>query len=114
MKILKPVEVFYPSQAGGAANSVYYLTKYLDPDRFETVIVATDKGLQKDTPRNQWIETGSARVRYVRTRSLIFPVRAAIKSLLSMRKADAVHVASVFFPTAFISALAACVLKKKL
>jgi hypothetical protein len=114
MKILKPVEVFYPSQAGGAANSVYYLTKYLDPDKFETVIVATDKGLQNDVPRNRWIESQSGRVRYVKTRSLIFPIRAAINSLLSMRDADVVHVASIFFPTAFISALAACGLKKKL
>jgi hypothetical protein len=114
MKILKPVEVFYPSQAGGAANSVYYLTKHLDPDRFETVIVATDKGLQNDVPRNQWVENRSSRARYIRTRSLVFPIRAAINSLLHTRNADVVHVASVFFPTAFISALAACVLKKKL
>ena len=114
MKILKPVEVFYPSQAGGAANSVYYLTKYLDSERFETVIVATDKGLQADVPRDQWINNQGSRVRYVTTRSLIFPVRAAINSLLNMRDADVVHVASNFFPTAFISAFAACVLKKKL
>jgi len=114
MKILNPVEVFYPSQAGGAANSVYYLTKYLDSQRFETVIVATDKGLPHDVPLNKWIEGQSSRVRYVKTRSLIFPLRAAIDSLLNMRDADVVHVASVFFPTAFISALAARVLKKKL
>jgi hypothetical protein len=114
MKILKPVEVFYPSQAGGAANSVYYLTKHLDPQRFESVIVATDKGLQADVRRNQWIENQSSRVRYVKTRALIFPVRAAINSLLNLRNADVVHVASIFFPTAFISAVAAYVLKKKL
>ena len=114
MKILKPVEVFYPSQAGGAVNSVYYLTKYLDPKRFETIIVATDKGLDNDVPRNQWIKNHGSRVLYVKTRSLIFPIRAAINSLLDMRDADAVHVASIFFPTAFISAFAACVLKKKL
>jgi hypothetical protein len=114
MKILFPVEVFYPSQAGGAANSVHYLTKHLDRNRFEPVIVATDKGLQQEVERNKWLDKESGRVRYVKTRSLSFPIRAAIASLKTMRRADVVHISSIFFPTAFISALAASVLKKKL
>jgi hypothetical protein len=114
MKILMPVEVFYPSQAGGAANSVHFITKYLDKDKFEIVVVATDKGLEQNVPRNRWLDNESGRVQYVRTRSLRFPIRAALNSLFNMRQADVVHAASIYFPTALISVIAASVLKKKL
>ena len=114
MKIVFPVEVFYPSQAGGAANSVYFLTKHLDKNRFEPVVVATDKGLQPEVERNRWIANECGRVQYVRTRSLRFPFRAALASLKQLKGADVVHLSSIFFPTAFLTASAACLLKKKL
>jgi hypothetical protein len=113
MKILFPVEVFYPSQAGGAANSVHYFTKHLDPSRFEKTVVATDKGLPAEVERNKWRETDDGRVMFVRTRSLRFPIRAAWRSLRNIRNADVVHLSSLYFPTAFISAIAAYLLKKK-
>jgi hypothetical protein len=114
MRILFPLEVFYPSQAGGPANSVYYLTKYLDKNKFEPIIVATDKGLAPDVARNEWTENESGRVTFVKTRSLRFPFRAMLATLRKVPSADVVHVSSIFFPTAFIATLAACVLKKKL
>ena len=114
MKIYYPVEVFYPSQAGGTANVLRYLTKHLDRDRFDCTIVATDKGLPHEIARNEWSENESGRVIFVKTRSLRFPIRAALVSLRNLFRADIVHISSIFFPTAFTTALAACVLKKKL
>ena len=114
MKILFPVEVFYPSQAGGPANSVYYLTKYLDKNKFEPVIVATDKGLAPQAARDHWTENESGRVIFLKTRNLRFPLSALLATLKQIRSADVVHVSSIFFPTAFLAALAASVLKKKL
>jgi hypothetical protein len=114
MRILFPLEVFYPSQAGGPANSVYYLTKNLDKNKFEPVIVATDKGLALGISRNTWNETESGLVTFVKTRSLRFPIRAMLATLRKVPSADVVHVSSIFFPTAFVAALAAFVLKKKL
>jgi hypothetical protein len=114
MKILFPVEVFYPSQAGGAANSVHFITKYLDKSRFSTTVVATDKGLQQDLDRNKWFDGEDGRVIFVKTRSLRFPLRAAWASLRQVTSPDIVHISSIFFPTALVSALAASLLKKKL
>lgn len=113
MKILFPLEVFYPSQAGGPANSVYYLTKYLDKDKFEPIIVATDKGLSSDTARNTWVANESGLVIFVTTRSLRFPLRAILATLRKIPSAEVVHLSSIFFPTAFVAALAASLLKKK-
>ena len=114
MKIFFPLEVFYPSQAGGPANSIYWLTKNLVHEGFEPVIVASDKGLGKDHPVNKWIQNEAGRVIHVRTRSLTFPIGQTLRSLLNFSRADVVHISSVFYPTAFITAFAARALKKKL
>jgi hypothetical protein len=113
MKIFFPLEVFYPSQAGGPANSIYWLTKNLVKEGFEPIIVASDKGIKNGFPLNRWIENEAGRVIHVRTRSLRFPVGQTVRSLLNFYRADVVHISSVFYPTAFITAFAARILKKK-
>ena len=42
MKVFYPLQVFYPSQAGGTSNTVYWLTKNLVKEGFEPVLVASD------------------------------------------------------------------------
>ncbi|HKP68500.1 MAG TPA: glycosyltransferase [Pyrinomonadaceae bacterium] len=114
MKVFFPVEVFYPSQAGGPANSVYWLTKELVNEGFEPVIVASDKGLANGHPTNQWIENEAGRVIHVKTRWLNFPIGQTLRSLANFRRADIVHLSSVFYPAAFATAFAAKALKKKI
>lgn len=113
MKILFPLEVFYPSQAGGAANSVHYITKHLDKARFEPVVIATDRGLPEEFLKNHWIENEDGRVVFVTTFYHYLPVRAAAKSLWQVFGSDMIHLSSVFFPTAFITGALASLLKKK-
>ncbi len=114
MKIFFPLEVFYPSQAGGPANSIYWITKHLQTQGFEPIIVATDKGLQPAVPLNKWQETVGGKAIYIKTYFLHFPLYQTIISLLNFSKADIVHISSFFFPTAFITAFAARILKKKM
>ena len=113
MKIFFPLEVFYPSQAGGPANSIYWLTKNLVKEGFEPIIVASDKGIEQGFPLNRWAENEAGKVMHVRTRSLTFPVGQTLRSLLNFSRADIVHISSFFYPTAFITAFAARALKKK-
>jgi glycosyltransferase involved in cell wall biosynthesis len=114
MKIFFPVEVFYPSQAGGPANTVYWITKNLQPLGFEPIIVATDKGIQPEVPLNKWLKTDGGKAIYIKTHFLNFPLYQSIISLLNFYKADIVHFSSFFFPTSFITAFAARILKKKI
>ncbi len=114
MKIFYPLEVFYPSQAGGPANTVYWITKNLIPHGFHPVVVATDKGIGGKMPLNVWIETDGGRAIYVRTRLLDFPIRQTLRALRSFLSCDIVHVSSFFFPTAFAVGVAARLLGKKL
>jgi glycosyltransferase involved in cell wall biosynthesis len=113
MKVFFPVEVFYPSQAGGPANSVYWLTKELVNEGYEPVIVASDKGLANGHPRNRWVENEAGRVIHVKTRWLNFPIGQTLRSLANLGSADVVHLSSVFYPAAFATAFAARALKKK-
>lgn len=114
MKIFYPLEVFYPSQAGGTANTNYWISKNLVKNGFEPIFVATNKGLQHEIPLNQWVASDSGKVIYVKTYHLHFPFYQTIISLQNFRRADIIHISSFFFPTGFITALAARLLKKKL
>ena len=114
MKIFFPLEVFYPSQAGGPANTTYWITKNLQKHGFETVIVATDKGIQPQIPLNKWLNTDGGNAVYVKTHFLNFPLYQTIISLSNFYKADIVHISSFFFPTSFVTAFAARMLKKKM
>jgi glycosyltransferase involved in cell wall biosynthesis len=114
MKILFPVEVFYPSQAGGAANSVYWLTKHLARRGDEPTIIATNKGIDSGVVLNKWTETEAGRIIYVKTRFLHFPISQTLASLSKFLRADVVQLSSLFFPTAFVTGFAARLFGKKI
>ncbi len=114
MKIFFPLEVFYPSQAGGPANSIYWLTKNLSEHGIESIIVSTDKGLKNSVAVNQWATTEFGTTIYVKTRKYNFPFRHTLVALLNFRKGDIVHVSSIFFPTAFVVSFASRICKKKI
>lgn len=114
MKVFFPLEVFYPSQAGGTSNTVYWLTKNLVKEGFKPVLVASDKGLMPGFPVNRWLENESGKVIYVRTRHLNFPLGQVLYSLRHFHSSDVIHISSVFYPGAFITAVAARLLGKKI
>lgn len=114
MKIFFPVEVFYPSQAGGAANSVYWLAKYLSKNGYDISVISTNKGLSDQVQLNRWLQTDAGRTMYVKTRFLHVPVGQTLTSLRHFLKADVVHLPSIFFPTCFITAFAARAFRKKI
>ena len=47
MKILHLLLCYYPSQAGGPANSIYWLNNSLNSNFFSTEIISTNLGLVK-------------------------------------------------------------------
>jgi glycosyltransferase involved in cell wall biosynthesis len=114
MKIFFPLEVFFPSQAGGPANTVFWITKNLAKKGLNPIIIATDKGLQKDFPVNQWMDIDGLKVIYVKTRFSNFPIRQTLIALRHLHQADIVHLSSIFFPTAFLTGFAARLWRKKI
>src|SRR5688572_32948661 len=113
MKILFPLEVFYPSQAGGPANSVYWLARSLSREGFEPTVVATNKGIDSSFPLNRWHETDAGNVIHVRTRSFTFPVRQPLRTLGRLPSVDVVHLSSLYYPAGFLAGLVARLVRKQ-
>lgn len=113
-EIFFPLEVFYPSQAGGTANMIYWITKNLAAHNYRSVIVATDKGIQSKVQLNKWIDIPGGRAIFVKTRFLDFPFRQTLVTLLYFYRSDIVQISSIFFPTAFFAAIASRMLGKKI
>ena len=114
MKIFFPLEVFYPSQAGGPANSIYWLTKNLARHGFEPIVVSTGKGIKEPFVFDRWSESEAGRVIYVRTRTSLLPFRQILHSLGNFYRADVVQLSSVFYPAAFATGFAARLFGKKI
>jgi glycosyltransferase involved in cell wall biosynthesis len=114
MKIFYPLEVFYPSQAGGPANTIYWIAKNISKHGFQPIIVATDKGIQPEIPLNKWIEFDGCRAIYIKTRFLHFPIYQVLIALKHFYRADIIHISSFFYPTAFVIAIASRILNKKI
>lgn len=114
MKILFPLEVFYPSLAGGPANSVYWITKRLVRCGVNPVIIASDTGLPANIEINKWIKSDAGDVIYVRTPNRRIPLSQTLKALAQVRRADIVQISSVFYPANTATAIAASLLGKKI
>lgn len=114
MRILYPVEVFYPSQAGGPANSVYWIAKNLAAEGLFPEVVASDKGLGPETARNEWAQVDGVRAIYIATRNLNFPLKQTLLAFRRVLRNDVVHISSVFYPAAFATGIVARILGKKL
>jgi glycosyltransferase involved in cell wall biosynthesis len=114
VKILFPLEVFYPSQAGGPANSVYWITRRLKTHGFQPIVVASNKGLPADVPTNIWLENEAGRTIFVRTRNFRVPIRQTIIALRNILRADIVQISSIFYPAGTAAGIVARLLGKKI
>jgi glycosyltransferase involved in cell wall biosynthesis len=114
MKILYTMDMFHPSQAGGPANTVYWIVKNLPEDECERVVVATNLGLKPDVPLNKWIYADGFRRIYVKNYTRLLPIRHFLLTLRTMPQVDIVQFSSIFFPSAFLTAMAARLLGKKI
>lgn len=112
MRVFYPLEVYYPSQVGGPANTVYWVAKHLGEHGFDPVVCATNHGLDPDFPVNEWIDTDGGRAIYVKTRWRNLPLFQSLTALRAVFGVDAVHLSSVFFPATFLSGILARMLGK--
>lgn len=95
MHILFPIGSFYPSQAGGPSNSVYWLTKALVRAGHQVTVVTTNRDIPAQMC-DQWTDTEAGRVRYVGTRFHHLPLRMIWIALRQVDRADVVHLTSIF------------------
>src|SRR5690554_344138 len=91
MKILHPLLCYYPSQAGGPANTLYWLNKSLDADQFSCEVVSTDFGLIEDLKATEFSTTHKAS--FISSKGKPF-ISQSIKEL---KTSDIIQFSSIFF-----------------
>ncbi len=114
MKILFPLEYYYPSQIGGPANTLYWHCNYLQSQGIETVVVTSSVGIKESNELifGEWIPTKNGKVKYCKGGRLNYTIFfSAVKELL---KADAVHFSSICYPYVIFWAFLAMLLGKKI
>src|SRR5690554_5059543 len=92
MKIFHPILCYFPSQAGGPANTLYWLNSALNPNEFSSTIVATNFGVAAPINTKEYGKghkvfffNGKGR-RYIK------------QSLQTLKTTDVVQFSSLFYP----------------
>jgi glycosyltransferase involved in cell wall biosynthesis len=92
IRIIHPLLCYYPSQAGGPANTLYWINSSLNPTEFKTVVVATNLGIQQ--PLTQINLEGNGEVLFFKSQGLQF----LQKSIAKLDRGDIIQFSSLFFP----------------
>lgn len=102
MKILLSADRFYPAQAGGTASTVHWQVQALARAGHEVTVVATSENVPTSIPLDSWLAQDGGRVIYTRNSHFYFPVKHVWQGWMAIRKADVVHVNSLFYPASFV------------
>ena len=97
MIIFHPLLCYYPSQAGGPANTLYWLNSELSGSEFMTNVLSTNFGLDSDVPLNIISENTSTpnhQVKFLDNKSSEF-LKIGMKAV---QNSDIIQFSSLFFP----------------
>lgn len=101
MKIVMSADRFYPALAGGAARTIHWQACALTKAGHEVTVVATSEGLPGFIRRDSWLTRDFGRVIYTKNPHFYLPVQHIWYGWKAIRKADVVHVNSLFYPASF-------------
>lgn len=93
MKIYYPLLCYYPSQAGGPANSIFWINEELANVGYSCVVTSTFFGLNSSTSLDPKIYNSANKIKFV-SNSLKFISFTELKKVLSV---DIIHFSSLFF-----------------
>lgn len=105
MRVLFPLDLFYPAKIGGQANTLFWLSKALIRKGHEVTVVTTRKGIDEGgVVLDKWIDVNGIRTRYCNTVAK-FPLSIICHSLSELKNVDTVIFSSICYVPNFIIAL---------
>jgi glycosyltransferase involved in cell wall biosynthesis len=113
MHIFHSVYAYYPAQYGGPSNSIYWLAKALIRRGHRVSVGATNLGLPEGIPFNCWMETDYGMVIYNDTTIGYLSFRQILAALPVLKKADVIHLNTLFLPATYLIGLVALVGRRK-
>lgn len=102
MKILLSADCFYPAQMGGPSNTIYWHAKALRQAGYAVTVIATSQYLPASVPIGQWVALDCGPVMYTRNPFFYLPLNHIRQGWRAIRKADIVHVNSLFYPASVV------------
>jgi len=102
MKIVLSADRFHPAPAGGAASTIHWQASALTRAGHEVTVVATSQNLPASMQRDSWLVRDFGRVIYTRNPHFYLPLKHIWYGWKAIRKADVVHVNSLFYPASFV------------
>jgi glycosyltransferase involved in cell wall biosynthesis len=102
MNIVMSADWFYPAQVGGASNTIYWQAKVLTKAGHDVTVVATSQNIPSSVPLDCWLTLDCGRVIYSQNPHFYLPVKHIWYGWRAIRKADVVHVNSLFYPASFV------------
>src|ERR1700761_5736774 len=113
MRVYYPLLCYYPSQAGGPANTLYWLNKAMGASGQSTsVIISTKYGLKSAGIDNEALFT-KFNIDAEFVDGSLFPF-LTWKSIRKLTGADAIHFSSLFFQPTLFLLLIGLISKKKI
>lgn len=92
MKILHPLLCYYPSQAGGPANTVYWINNSLNSEKYTCEVIATSFGLTESLTKKSFSHNHKASYFNSAGRNYLS------RGLKELRNTDILQLSSLFFP----------------
>lgn len=107
MKILHPILCYYPSQAGGPANTLYWLNSHLVDLGIRSTVLSTRFGITSNI---------ASKLEYAEGHKVQFfkgiGVRYIFQAIRDIRRSDVIQFSSLFYPPTLPLLIAALVLQK--
>tara|TARA_Y100001970_G_scaffold204996_1_gene249612 strand:+ start:1633 stop:2754 length:1122 start_codon:yes stop_codon:yes gene_type:complete len=94
MKILFPLLAFYPSQVGGPANTIYWLTNELNKKGVNTTIVTTCIGINSEIQKNKFINQDNRKIFYGSRNQ--YSLKTLCAAISEIKKNDVIHINGLF------------------
>lgn len=114
MKILFPIQYYYPSQIGGPANTLYWHIGYLNSKGIETTVITSSVGISDGTniQFDEWTYTNKSKIRYCKGGRLSFNI--LYNTIKEIPHNDIIHLSSICYYYTFIWVLIALIYRKSI
>jgi glycosyltransferase involved in cell wall biosynthesis len=112
MNIFMSADWFYPAQMGGPSNAIYWQAKAMTRAGHQVTVVATSQNLPDSVTLNRWLPMDCGGVIYTKNPHFYLPIKHIWYGISAIRRADVVHINSLFYPSSWVLVLAAKLLQK--
>ena len=115
MNVFFPIGSFYPAQSGGPNNTIYWLGKNLVKNGVEVTVLTTNNGIKENhnIQFDKWNEIDGIKTKYLTTKIHQFPLKLLFQSINQIRKADVVHLNSLFYFPSFLLGFVCALMRKR-